>query len=175
MQRSHFLSGCPVQVKEVSSALLLSSSPCRTMAAHLRHDSSNLILIKSSNNAGSRCCTRDHAGAQFGRKWLLSAASESVPKVFASQQLPKNTHAHAPPPPTTPALRKERRGKPEESSQLVQIIQVVNLTMTSDSGITELRVWNAISSWRCRMNDSKTTVVHVESWHRYCGFIGGIS
>lgn len=40
---------------------------------------------------------RDHAGSQFGRKWLLSAASETPrasQKFLPSQQLKKN----APPP-----------------------------------------------------------------------------
>lgn len=61
------------------------------------------------------------------------------PKSFRVSATAKKTHAHASPLPTTPTLRKERRGKLDESSQLVQIIQVVNLKMTSDSGITELR------------------------------------
>lgn len=77
------------------AACLLSSPPCRTMAAPLHHDSFNLILIKFWSDAGSRCCTRDHAGSQFGRKWLLSAASEA-PR--ASQKFSRLSNCRKHPP-----------------------------------------------------------------------------
>lgn len=149
---------CPGEGGELS--LLLSSSPCRTTAAPLQHDSFNLILIKYCNNAGRSCCTRDRAGSQFGRKWLLSAASEpprAAQKFSRLSSVAKPKPLHPPPTPPTHV---------EMGKALGDLTDAANSSGCKSKNDVRLCVRNVVSYFR--MKDNKTYTIMAQTLSISC-------